>query len=470
MPVSKSQAELRLIGLGEMSPGEHRFALAQIAVGNGVGNDFVIAHPTVSRKHALLRYDTGAYVIEDLASTNGTFVNRRRIEKPTRITPGDEIGFGGTRFAVARIGAGPAIVPRHRVAKTAAAIVGIVLFALAGFVGARYVVEQRRSASTMNHAHAAPTRLSNVGGPTPAASNEEIAGEEASPEATAIEGEVGAAPLWLNRLNGYRAAAGLAAVASDANLSAGDHDHAVYLLSNFASDIRASEIGAQVHVEDVHLPDYTPQGAEAARSSDVAEQIFNGKHPDPQLFAIDGWMTTPFHRLPILNPLLRSVGFGFQCENNMCVELLNIMSGIDPMPAVAMPLEHAIVFPPDGSTIPVNMRAFEGEWPTPISGCDGYAYPVGIAITVQLGPMVDAQLDSFTLAGADGATLEACGFDANSYRNPNEDDRVRVVGGLRSQGAVVIVPRHPLEPGPGYDVVATINGRDYKWSFGVAHE
>jgi hypothetical protein len=64
--------------------------------------------------------------------------------------------------------------------------------------------------------------------------------------------------------------------------------------------------------------------------------------------------------------------------------------------------------------------------------------------------------------------LAACGFDANSYRNPVEDDRGRVVAGLRNQGAIVIVPRQPLEPGARYDVLVTVNGSDYKWSFSVA--
>jgi pSer/pThr/pTyr-binding forkhead associated (FHA) protein len=476
MPAPKPQPRLRLIGLGELSPGEHRFELSRIAIGNGVDNDFVIAHPTVSRKHAMLRAEGGGYLLEDLASSNGTFVNGRRIKQPMRIKPGDEIGFGATRFAVTR-GTGISATPRRRrpLARRSIAIAGIMLFAIAGFVGARYLIELQRSRSLTNRstAKAAQAKGAVTAGGTTApageASNAETAAEEPSTEPTA-SGLEETSPQWLTHLNEFRVAAGLAAVAEDPNFSAGDRDHAIYLVNNFATDIRAGGLGAQAHIEDVHMPWYTPQGAEAARSSDESEQVSSGKkNHDPQQWSIDGWMSTPFHRLFILSPLLHQVGFGFDCEDDICVALLNVLSGADPLPRAPMPLDRPTLFPPDGGAIPSSMRTLETEWPTPISGCDGYAFPVGIAITVELGPMVDAQLDSFTLSGEDGATLEACGFDANSYRNPNEEERTRVVGGLRSQGAVVIVPRNPLDAGARYDVLATVNGRDYKWSFSVAH-
>lgn len=138
------------------------------------------------------------------------------------------------------------------------------------------------------------------------------------------------------------------------------------------------------------------------------------------------------------------------------------------MPRNPTPLERPILYPPDEGSIPANMASLETEWPTPVSGCDGYEFPVGLPISVQLGPMVDAELDSFSFSREDGPELAACGFDANSYRNPSEDERRRVVSNLRGQGAIVIVPRQPLEPGARYDVLVTVNGSDYKWSFAIA--
>ncbi len=50
----------------------------------------------VSRRHAIITPSHGAYLLEDLASANGTFINGRRIapESPTLIQHGDELRFG----------------------------------------------------------------------------------------------------------------------------------------------------------------------------------------------------------------------------------------------------------------------------------------------------------------------------------------------------------------------------------------
>ncbi len=54
----------------------------------------VIPVPTVSARHARMWWAEGALWIEDLGSTNGTFVNGRRVTAPRRLHPGDEIGLG----------------------------------------------------------------------------------------------------------------------------------------------------------------------------------------------------------------------------------------------------------------------------------------------------------------------------------------------------------------------------------------
>jgi pSer/pThr/pTyr-binding forkhead associated (FHA) protein len=53
----------------------------------------------VSRKHAVLSYRDGVYWLEDLDSTNYTFVNGRRLEphRPHPLRNGDEIEFGNLR-------------------------------------------------------------------------------------------------------------------------------------------------------------------------------------------------------------------------------------------------------------------------------------------------------------------------------------------------------------------------------------
>lgn len=54
----------------------------------------LIDDPLVSRRHAEIRQNGSAYVISDLGSTNGTFVNDRRIAAPTVLPPGARIQLG----------------------------------------------------------------------------------------------------------------------------------------------------------------------------------------------------------------------------------------------------------------------------------------------------------------------------------------------------------------------------------------
>lgn len=53
---------------------------------------------TASRKHAQITADGGGYRVQDLGSSNGTFVNGARIAADTVLQPGDEVSIGGTRF------------------------------------------------------------------------------------------------------------------------------------------------------------------------------------------------------------------------------------------------------------------------------------------------------------------------------------------------------------------------------------
>ena len=52
---------------------------------------------TVSRRHAVLVDANGHYTIEDQGSLNGTFVNRRRVER-AELTDGDELQIGKYRL------------------------------------------------------------------------------------------------------------------------------------------------------------------------------------------------------------------------------------------------------------------------------------------------------------------------------------------------------------------------------------
>ncbi len=63
----------------------------------GRGSEQVpLADQTVSRRHAELRCESGVWVLSDLHSANGTYVNGVRTERPVRLKHGDQIKVGAT--------------------------------------------------------------------------------------------------------------------------------------------------------------------------------------------------------------------------------------------------------------------------------------------------------------------------------------------------------------------------------------
>ena len=67
---------------------------AVINIGRRIENTLVVDDPRVSRTHAQMRAINGRYIIFDLNSTGGTFVNGERV-KQTVLYPGDVISLAG---------------------------------------------------------------------------------------------------------------------------------------------------------------------------------------------------------------------------------------------------------------------------------------------------------------------------------------------------------------------------------------
>ncbi len=83
------------------SMGEERIAFilseSEVSVGRTLNNAFVIEHPSVSKHHAKLVAQDDQYALFDLESSNGTFVNGKRV-KETRLADGCEVRFGRAHF------------------------------------------------------------------------------------------------------------------------------------------------------------------------------------------------------------------------------------------------------------------------------------------------------------------------------------------------------------------------------------
>lgn len=93
---STPQAPAFAIVIHEKGGSERReaFETSEITVGRVQGNDLMLQKGNVSKRHARLLYRDGRFIVTDLNSTNGTYVNRRRIAQATIVREGDRIYIG----------------------------------------------------------------------------------------------------------------------------------------------------------------------------------------------------------------------------------------------------------------------------------------------------------------------------------------------------------------------------------------
>jgi len=88
---------------GEDPPAGADFPLdAVTTIGRDLGCGIVLDDPFASTEHAALTYRGRAWYVEDLGSTNGTFVNGAPVEGPTPLGFGDELQVGEVRLRLER--------------------------------------------------------------------------------------------------------------------------------------------------------------------------------------------------------------------------------------------------------------------------------------------------------------------------------------------------------------------------------
>jgi hypothetical protein len=81
--------------------GMQTFSTPEILIGRSLASELPITNDTVSSRHARLSYHHNQWWLEDLNSTNGTFLNDERVSTPTVIASGDELRVGQVSLLIA---------------------------------------------------------------------------------------------------------------------------------------------------------------------------------------------------------------------------------------------------------------------------------------------------------------------------------------------------------------------------------
>lgn len=92
---------ISLTPLSGAPDGLQTFSAPEVVIGRSSASEFPITNDTVSSRHARLSYHHNQWWLEDLNSTNGTYLNGEPVSTPTVIVAGDELRVGQVSLLIA---------------------------------------------------------------------------------------------------------------------------------------------------------------------------------------------------------------------------------------------------------------------------------------------------------------------------------------------------------------------------------
>jgi FHA domain len=103
-PARKSKRSARRVAVveGNKHKGKSFDLGDELVIGRADKSHIVLDDTYVSQVHARIYAKDDKYMLEDLGSTNGTYLNRKRISAPTELRKGDQIKIGKTVLELRR--------------------------------------------------------------------------------------------------------------------------------------------------------------------------------------------------------------------------------------------------------------------------------------------------------------------------------------------------------------------------------
>lgn len=243
----------------------------------------------------------------------------------------------------------------------------------------------------------------------------------------------------LARVNGFRAAAGLAPVAIDPKLSAGCMEHAQYMKLNRGTEAMS---GLNAHHQRTNLPGASAAGAACGVAADLFPEVSDLET------AVDGWMASLYHRRPMLDPALKTIGVGYaELPEKTLMAALMFAQADDSKGA------WPVGYPADQQKdVPLE---FGNEIPNPVPDHGKGGYP----ITLQFPPFDKVTGVSATLV--DAGTRKPVPFHLSDPEHPATS--------FGQYGVICVIPKQRLTASTRYTASITATWRDQTttrtWSF-----
>ena len=86
--------------LGQDKVSQSHFTQNEVMIGRDSNCDLAVRDEALSARHARIIFHHGQWWLEDLNSTNGTFLNREKLAVPAVVITGDEFKCGNTFFNI----------------------------------------------------------------------------------------------------------------------------------------------------------------------------------------------------------------------------------------------------------------------------------------------------------------------------------------------------------------------------------